>query len=99
MTKKTVKQIVDEYKNRQENGQYESITFEHSQDLHIESYSKVSNIYRDGIEIKELELDDKFHEYQLDWSFEGDEFLCIKPSSLRVVFRGRVVRFTQRIEE
>ena len=94
---KTVKQIVDEYLNRQKNPEYESITFENVPDGRVETHSYVSNVYRDGIRVEELKLENDFHEYQLDRYFGA--FMDIPAYSLRVTFRGRVVRIYKKIEE
>jgi len=94
---KTVKQIVDEYLNRQYHPEYESITFENAPDGHLESHSEVSNVYRDGVRVTKLKLDNGFHEYQLDRYFKA--FYDTPEHSLRVTLRGRVVRLSERIEE
>jgi hypothetical protein len=95
---KTVKEIVDEYLNRQTQPKFESITFETINGrIPIETHSDVSNIYRDGIKITELELDNTFHKYQLDRAFDKRILPNAKP--LRVTFRGKIIDFRQELEE
>jgi len=92
----TVKQIVDEYLNRQKN-EYESITFETPSGF--EAHSEISNLYQDGTKMTELKLDTEFHVYQLDRKMGLGGILDIPDYSLRVTFIGKIIRFCQKIEE
>ena len=60
---KTVKQITEEYINRQKNAKYNiKIKIEYENTI----YYGVTNIYRDGIKIETPDLDEEFHKYEFD---------------------------------
>jgi hypothetical protein len=93
---KTKQEVIDEYLNRQKNGEFDLITFEQTGEPRIESHNDVSNIYRDGKLITELGFDTEYHEYKFDrkvGAYGPDGF------SLHVVLRGKVIRFSKKIEE
>lgn len=98
MTTPTVKQIVDEYKNRHKNSKIDAITFRYEEDGRIEQHSEISNLYRDGVHVTELSRDSDYHEYQLDREF-GSILGNRSSKWIRYVFRGKIIRFSNVIEE
>lgn len=98
MAEKTVMQVIDEYRNRQNAVEFSEITFEYPEDHCLELHRNVSNLYSDGKKVVGLKRDEDYHEYQLDRRFDswGDN----KPAKfVRYTFVGKITRFSQNIED
>ena len=97
--KKTVQQLIDEYRNRQKNAKYDSIMFEIHPGGRLEGFGNISNVYRDGVKVEELKRNEKYHEYQID-SRVRESTICGTPAyTQRITIYGKVVRIYERIEE
>lgn len=95
---KTVKEIVDEYTNRQNRQMFNLTRF--NQNGRIDEFSHVANLYRDGVKVRSLELDTTEHYYEFDAVFNAhpyDETYPLKWT--HHVLHGRIVSFEQNIEE
>lgn len=89
---KTVKQLIDEYKNRQSNPKRLFITFEKSNRL--AGYTNIVNLYRDGINVDIPKRDNKMHEYEFDYRFEADKTIRWAHTE----FRGKIVEVSYELE-
>lgn len=93
---KTVKQIVDEYKNRNQRNNIFFVMFINNG--RRDGYSKVTNLHRDGIKLESPELDTCEHLYEFD---SGVQPTTLKPDIkwTHRTFRGQIIEFSQEIME
>ena len=84
----TIKEITDMYLNRQRNTDHVNIRF--LKGNLTASYPNVVNIFRDGIKVETLELDDKEYKYEFDYGYGTKIHIC---------FRGSIMEFSYDINE
>ncbi len=89
---KTVKQLIEEYKNRQQNPRHLFISFE--KPCHTDGYSNIVNLARDGVKVGILTRDDEMYEYEFDSGFDDGDIIRWTHNC----FRGRIVEFSYDIE-
>lgn len=93
---KTVKQIVDEYKNRSKRHNLFGVMF--LRDGKRDGYCKVTNVYRDGIKIETPDIDNEYHIYEFDSGFQPT---TLKPDLewTHRKFTGKIIEVSQEFQE
>lgn len=98
MAMKTVKKVVDEFKNREKKNTIDHVGF--FRNGRGDSYSNVTNLYRDGVKVEEIDLDYEEHKYEFDSGFNEKTYDKNYPLKwTHRVFFARIVEYTNEIEE
>lgn len=93
---KTVQQLINDYKNRSTKANLGFVMF--LKNGRPDGYSMVANLYRDGIEVKTLDLDETEHKYEFDSGYR-ESYFNDDIEWNHHVFIAQIIEYGQKIKE